>query len=75
MELGLRFYSTALRLTADSAPLWYNLALCYHSCSRLADDGGAAGGERVEAERRWALAAVKKAVALQPTETVISSTV
>ncbi len=57
MELGPKFFSTALKLLPDSASLWHNLALAYQSCWLLDD---------AENTKASALVAIKKAIALEP---------
>ena len=59
MALGPQFFLSALRILPDSASLWHNLALSYHSCWKL--DG-------IGSHQSSALAAAKKAITLEPKE-------
>ncbi len=59
MEMGPKFFLSALRLLPDSASLWHNLALAYQSCWLL---------DETAAHKSSALAAVKKAITLEPKE-------
>lgn len=52
MELGTKFFSTALKLLPESAALWHNLSLCYEACSLSSN----------------ATAAIKRAITLEPEE-------
>ena len=59
MEMGPKFFLSALKLLPDSAALWHNLALTYHSCWML---------DATVAYKSSALASVKKAITLEPNE-------
>lgn len=59
MELGPQFFLSALRILPDSAALWHNLALSYHSCWEL---------EENVTYKSSALAAIKKAITLEANE-------
>jgi superkiller protein 3 len=58
MEMGPKFFLSALRILPDSAALWHNLALSYESCWML--------DQAALAHKSFALAAIKKAITLAP---------
>lgn len=60
MNLGPKFFSSALKLLPDSAALWHNLALSYQFCWLM--------DEKEQTNKSYALAAVKKAIRLEPME-------
>ena len=57
MELGPKFFSSALKLLPDSAALWHNLALSYQSCWLF---------DETDKSKSAALVAIKKAITLDP---------
>lgn len=57
MEMGPKFFLSALRLLPDSGALWHNLALSYQACWKL---------DQTAAYKSSALAAIKKAITLEP---------
>ena len=61
MELGVKFHLAAIQILPESAGLWHNLALCYRSCAQLTP-------EDPSTHENAAMAAVKKAITLEPNE-------